>query len=196
MFRLLRSVNRWALGLIGLVLLCAGGVVIAVGAGWAVPSWWPYSGPHDTLLSHADRFRWRGEGWFWPTVIAALAILLVLSLWWLLAQARRSRVPEVLVDSGDGEGARVRARALEDVLEREAEAHDGVARAQAVLTGRRSRSPAARMRVLLEPHAAPEATLGRVTDEALAHARESAGLASLPAEIRLRAARHSAERVR
>ncbi|WP_329458484.1 alkaline shock response membrane anchor protein AmaP [Streptomyces sp. NBC_01497] len=196
MFRLLRLVNRLALGLIGLVLLCAGGVVVALGAQWSVPSWWPYNGPHDTLLSHADRFRWRGDGWFWPVVIAALVALVVLTLWWLLAQPRRARLPEVLVDSGDGEGARVRGRALEDVLERETEAHDGVARAQALLTGRRRRAPAARMRVLLEPYAAPEETLGRVTDEALAHARDSAGLESLPAEIRMRAARHRAERVR
>ncbi|MEW2549344.1 alkaline shock response membrane anchor protein AmaP [Streptomyces sp. NPDC047002] len=196
MFRLLRLVNRLALCLAGLVLLCAGGVVVAVGAGWSVPSWWPYSGPHDTLLSHADRYRWRGEGWFWPVVIAALAVLLLLGLWWLLAQFRRARLAEVLVDSGDGEGARVCGRALEDVLERETEADEGVSRAQALLTGRRRRAPAARMKVLLEPYAAPDATLARVTDEALAHARESAGLDSLPAEVRLRAARHRAERVR
>ncbi|MCA1222265.1 alkaline shock response membrane anchor protein AmaP [Streptomyces sp. 8L] len=196
MFRLLRLVNRLALGLAGLVLLCAGGVVLAVGEAWSVPSWWPYSGPHDTLLSRADRYRWRGDGWFWPVVIAALAVLLVLALWWLLAQLRRARLPEVVVDSGDGEGARVRGRALEDVLERETEAHDGVARARALLTGHRRRAPAARMRVLLEPYAAPEETLDRVAGETLVHARDSAGLDSLPAEIRLRAARHRAERVR
>jgi hypothetical protein len=196
MVPMLRLVNRLALGLTGLVVLCAGGVVIAVGADWPVPSWWPYSGPHDTLLSHADRFRWRDDGWFWPVVIAAPAVLLVLTLWWLLAQSRRARLPEVLVDSGDGDGARLRGRALENVLERETESHDGVARAQALLTGHRRRTPAARMRVLLEPYAAPEETLGRVTDEALAHARDSAGLQTLPAEIRLRAARHGAERVR
>ncbi|WP_030908934.1 alkaline shock response membrane anchor protein AmaP [Streptomyces sp. NRRL F-5126] len=196
MFRLLRLVNRLLLGLAGLVLLCAGVVVLAVGTELSVPSWWPYSGPHDVLLSRADRYRWRGEGWWWPVVIAVLAVLVVLALWWLLAQLRRARLSEVLVDSGDGEGARVRGRALEEMLERETEADDGVARARARLTGRRRRAPAVRMRVLLEPYAAPERTIARVADDALAHARDSAGLDALPAEIRLRAARHGAERVR
>ncbi|MBP0458824.1 alkaline shock response membrane anchor protein AmaP [Streptomyces montanisoli] len=196
MFRLLRLVNRLLLGLAGLVLLCAGGVVLAVGTKLSVPTWWPYSGPHDVLLSRDDLHRWGGEGWWWPVVIAGLAVLFVLGLWWLLSQLRRARLSEVLVDSGDGEGARVRGRALEEMLERETEAHEGVARARARLTGRRRRAPAARMRVLLEPHASPERTVARVADEALAHARDSAGLDALPAEIRLRAARHGAERVR
>lgn len=47
----------------------------------------------------------------------------------------------------------------------------------------------------MEPHAAPDEALGRLTDEALAHARDSAGLAELPAEVRLRAVKHRAERV-
>ncbi|WP_327322772.1 alkaline shock response membrane anchor protein AmaP [Streptomyces sp. NBC_01210] len=190
----LRVVNRVLLGLAGLVLLCVGGGVMAAGAGLSVPSWWPWDGRHDVLLSKADRYRWRDEGWWWPTVIAALAVLVLLAVWWLLAQLRRSRLAEVLVDSGDGEGALLRGRALEGVLEGEAKALDGVARARVSLTGRRS-TPEARVDLLLEPHAAPVETLARLTDEAVAHARDSAGLASLPAEVRLRAAKHRAQRV-
>ncbi|MFJ2114771.1 MULTISPECIES: alkaline shock response membrane anchor protein AmaP [unclassified Streptomyces] len=186
--------NRVLLALIGLVLLCAGGLALARGLGWAVPSWWPYGGPHDVLLSRADRLRWRDDGWWWPVVIAALAVLVVLALWWLLSQLRRSRLPEVLVNSGDGEGAVVRGRALENALEDDATTLDGVARARVRLTGRRT-GPAARVRLLLEPHAAAGETLRRLTGEALAHARDSAGLAALPAEVRLRAAPHRAERV-
>ncbi len=188
------TVNRVLLGLAGLVLVCVGGGVLAAALGLSVPSWWPWYGKHDVLLSEADRDRWRSEGWWWPVVIAVLAVLVVLALWWLLAQLRRARLSEVLVDSGDGEGALLRGRALEGVLAGEAGALDGVARAQVVLTGRRS-APQARIRLLMEPHAAPDEALGRLTDEALAHARDSAGLAQLPAEVRLKAVKHRAERV-
>ncbi|MCX4785867.1 MULTISPECIES: alkaline shock response membrane anchor protein AmaP [unclassified Streptomyces] len=194
MSRLLRTVNRVLLGLAGLVLICVGGAVLAAGLSLSVPSWWPWYDKGDVLLSQADRDRWRGEGWWWPTVIAVLAVVVVLALWWLLAQLRRARLAEVLVDSGDGEGALLRGRALEGVLAQEAGTLDGVARAQVTLTGRRS-SPHARIRLLMEPHAAPDEALGRLTDEALAHARDSAGLAELPAEVRLRAVKHRAERV-
>lgn len=188
------TVNRVLLGLAGLVLVCVGGGVLAAALGLSVPSWWPWYGKRDVLLSDADRERWRSEGWWWPVVIAVLAVLVVLALWWLLAQLRRARLAEVLVDSGDGEGALLRGRALEGVLAQEAGALDGVARAQVALTGRRS-EPQARIRLLMEPHAAPDEALGRLTDEALAHARDSAGLAKLPAEVRLKAVKHRAERV-
>lgn len=191
---MLRTVNRVLLGLAGLVLVCVGGGVLAAATGLSVPSWWPWSGKNDVLLSEADRTRWRSDGWWWPTVIAVLAVLLVLALWWLLAQLRRARLSEVLVDSGDGEGALLRGRALEGALAAEADGLDGVARAQVVLTGKRS-TPRTRIRLLMEPHAAPDEALGRLTDEALAHARDSAGLDRLPAEVRLRAVKHRAERV-
>lgn len=191
---MLRVVNRVLLSLAGLALLCAGGAVLAAGAGLSVPSWWPYDGPDDVLLSEADRDRWRGEGWWWPTVIACLAVVVLLALWWLLAQLRRFHLTEVLVDSGDGEGALLRGRALEGVMERDAESLEGVSHATVTLTGRRS-APEARVRLLLEPHVAPGEALTRLTDEAVAHARDSAGLAALPAEVRLRAAKHRARRV-
>jgi hypothetical protein len=190
----LSTVNRVLLGLAGLVLICGGGGVLAAGLGLSVPSWWPWDGRTDVLLSRADRDRWRADSWWWPTVIVVLAVLVVLALWWFFAQLRRARLAEVLVESGDGEGALLRGRALEDVLAGEAGTLDGVARAQVMLVGRRS-SPQARIRLLMEPHAAPGEALGRLTDEALAHARDSAGLAQLPAEVRLRAVKHRAERV-
>ncbi|MDX3851480.1 alkaline shock response membrane anchor protein AmaP [Streptomyces sp. AK02-01A] len=191
---MIRVVNRVLLALIGLVLLCAGGLVLAQGVRWPVPSWWPYGGPHDVLLSRVNRLRWREDGWWWPAVIAALAVVVVLALWWLLAQLRRSRLAEVLVDTGDGEGALLRGHALEHVLASEAESLDGVARARVRLTGRRG-APSARVRMLLDAHAAPGEALRRLVHEALAHARDSANLKALPAQVRLRAAKHRAERV-
>lgn len=194
MSRMRSTVNRVLLALAGLVLAVVGGAVLAAGLGASVPSWWPWDNRHDVLISAADRQRWRGEGWWWPTVIAVLAVLVVLALWWCLAQLRRGRLADVLVDSGDGEGAQVRGRALEGVLAREVGELDGVARAQAVLTGPRT-EPRVRVRLLMEPHAAPLGTLNAVVDGALAHARGSAGLDGLPAEVRLKAVKHRPERV-
>lgn len=191
---MLRKVNRVLLALAGLILLAVGGSVLATGLGASVPDWFPWSGRSDVLLSDADRVRWRDEGWWWPTVIAILAVLVVLALWWLLAQLRRARLSEVLVDSGDGEGALLRGRALEGVLAGEAGGLDGVAHAQVALTGRRT-APQARVRMRLEPHAVPAEALRGLSDEALAHARASAGLDELPAEVLLRAVKHRAERV-
>ncbi|WP_418956321.1 alkaline shock response membrane anchor protein AmaP [Streptomyces tritici] len=190
----LRRFNRVLLGLAGLVLLAVGGAVLAAGFGLGVPSWWPWSGPADVLLTGAQRRRWRDEGWWWPVVIAVLGVVVLLALAWFVAQFRRGRLAEVLVDTGDGEAAVVRGPALERVLEDDAAAQDGVARAQVSLRGRRT-APTARVRLLLEPYAAPREALAALTDEALHHARTSTGLPSLPAEARLRAVKHHARRV-
>lgn len=100
---MLRIVNRVLLGVVGLVLVGIGGAVLAVGLGVDPPSWWLHDGPDDVLLSDAERTRWRDSGWWWPAVIAGLAVLVLLALWWLTAVLRRHRLAEVLVDTGDGE---------------------------------------------------------------------------------------------
>ncbi|MBE8473246.1 alkaline shock response membrane anchor protein AmaP [Streptomyces justiciae] len=191
---MLRVVNRVLLGLIGLVLVVVGGAVLAVGLGANPPSWWIHDSRHDVLLDTAERTRWEGHGWWWPTVLAVLAVLVLLALWWLVANLRRHRLTEVLVDTGDGEGALLRGRALEGVLADEATRLDGVAHAQVHLRGRRN-APETRVRLLLEPHVDPGTALSHVTAEALTHARNSAGLESLPAEVRMKAVKHRAERV-
>ncbi|CAL9407670.1 alkaline shock response membrane anchor protein AmaP [Streptomyces sp. enrichment culture] len=191
---MLRTVNRVLTGLAGLVLLAVGGAVLAVAFDAPAPSWWLHQGPDDVLLSTAERTRWRDAGWWWPVVIAALAVLLLLALWWLVAVVRRRRLTEVLVDTGDGESATLRGRALEDVLAGGADRVDGVERARVRLTGRRN-APATRVRLLLAPHVDPGSALHDLTTRALAHARTSAGLTSLPAEVQLRGVKHRAERV-
>ncbi|MFE2586746.1 alkaline shock response membrane anchor protein AmaP [Streptomyces sp. NPDC059378] len=194
MSAVLRTVNRVLIGLVGLVLVLLGGSALAVGLGAVPPSWWIHHGPHDVLLGAAERTRWRGAGWWWPTVLAALAALVLLALWWLVAVLRRRRLAEVVVDTGDGEEALLRGRALEGVLADESGNMDGVQQAHVQLTGRRG-APAVRVRLLLEPHVDPGTALHQLTGQALAHARDSARLAALPAEVRLRAARHRAARV-
>jgi hypothetical protein len=187
-------VNRVLLGVVGLVLVAVGGSVLAVGLGAPAPSWWIHDSRHDVLLSAAERTRWRDAGWWWPTVLAVLAVLVLLALWWLTAVLRRHRLREVLVDTGDGAGALLRGQALEGVLAGQAGELDGVAHAQAHLTGRPS-APETRVRLRLEPHVDPGRALDDLTTGALARARDSAGLASLPAEVSLNGVKHRAERV-
>ncbi|MEV8586023.1 alkaline shock response membrane anchor protein AmaP [Streptomyces sp. NPDC051180] len=190
----LRRVNRALLGLAGVVLVLAGGAVLAAALDLSVPTWWPWSGPSDVLLSTADRRRGQEHGWWWPVVIAVLGIVVLLALWWLLVQFRRARLAEVLVDTGDGEGALVRGRTLEGVLEADATAQEGVSKARVSLTGRRT-APRTRVALLLEPYASPGAALNTLSTQALAHARTSVGLPALPTEARLRAVKHRARRV-
>ncbi|AIA06599.1 alkaline shock response membrane anchor protein AmaP [Streptomyces noursei] len=194
-----RTVNRVLLGLIGLCLFALGGAVLLGGLdlqhhwGFQVPNWWPFRGPTDVILGDEGRTRFRDNGWWWPVVFATLGVLLALLLWWLQAQLRRHRLTMALVDSGDEAGARLRGRALEDVLAAESEAIEGVARAHVRLTGR-STAPQAQIHLVLDPHAEPKVTLERLSREALRNARDSTGWNSLPAEVRLRAVHHAARR--
>ncbi|MFC5146634.1 alkaline shock response membrane anchor protein AmaP [Streptomyces aureoversilis] len=196
----LKAVNRVLVGVAGLVLAGGGASVLVASLdlrrrwGLSLPSFWPFDGPRDVLLSRAAQVRWRGEGWWWPAVIAALAVVVLLALWWLLAQVRRRRLRELVVDSGDGEEAVLRGRALEEAVCAEAEALEGVERALVALLGRRT-APEARVGLTLAPHASPAVALERLDGEALEHARVSAGVGRLPVEVRLRAVRHRAERV-
>lgn len=194
------TVNRVLLGLTGLLLLALGLSVLIGGLDlqrhWDVtlPSSWPFDGPKDVLLTDHDRTRFRAHGWWWPVVIAALGVLFVAALWWLLAQARTRRLRQLRVDSGDAQGALVRGRAVEHVLSAESEAYEGVEWAGASLVGRRG-GPQARLVLGLAPHATPVDVVAALDASVLERARTSAGLAELPAEARLRAVRHRARRV-
>jgi hypothetical protein len=194
------TVNRVLLGLLGLILLVVG-LSVLVGSldlqrhwDFTMPGWWPFTGPKDVLLTEQDRTRYRSDGWWWPVVFAVLGVLFVIGLWWLLAQTRTRRLRQIRIDSGDGQGALLRGRALESVLRAEAEEHEGVEWVNALLTGRRG-NPEARLVLGLAPHATPEDVVAGLDSLVLERARTSAGLDDLPAEARLRAVRHRAARV-
>lgn len=197
---MLRIVNRVLLALTGVGLTALGAAVLA-GAmdlparlGITPPERWPWAAPDDVLLSRADRIQWREDGWWWPVVIGGLVVLVLLGVWWVLAQLRRQRLAEIVIDSGDGVGAVLQGEALEDAMTAEAEALPGVDRARVTLVGRRTEAQV-RIGLLMAPQAHPGDVVRRLDDETLRHARTSAGLDSLPAEVRLRSAKHAAERV-
>jgi hypothetical protein len=80
------------------------------------------------------------------------------------------------------------------VVTAEVESLPGVERARVTLVGRRAQ-PRVHVGLLLAPQARPGDAVRRLHAEAVEHARVSAGLATLPAEVRLRSAKHAAERV-
>ncbi|MEU0332597.1 alkaline shock response membrane anchor protein AmaP [Streptomyces sp. NPDC006193] len=192
--------NRSLLALAGLVLL--GGGLLILSAGFDVyrgrklapPAGWPLTRPDDVLLSSADRTRWSHQGWWWPAVIAALALVALLALWWLLRQLRR-RAPGVLSVGGTPpqEGVELRDRALGDAIAAESGALPEVAHSAVRITGRTAR-PGTRVRLTLTPRGAPGAVLGALSEGPLRTARRSTGLSELPAEVRLKVARHTPHR--
>ncbi|MTE17787.1 alkaline shock response membrane anchor protein AmaP [Streptomyces sp. TRM43335] len=198
---MLAVVNRVLLALLGLLVLAAGLAVLAGGLDlwrrWDLgpPSAWPWSTPREVLLDRGSPAWWGEAGWWrWLVAIGVPAVLLLLALWWLQAQLRRHRLDRVRVDTGDGHDALVEAPALEDAVVAEARSLPGVERGKVTLDRRRNR-PWARVALELAPHAAPARVLADLRDGPLEHARVSAGLDALPAEVRLRSARHRTERV-
>ncbi|NGN64220.1 alkaline shock response membrane anchor protein AmaP [Streptomyces sp. A7024] len=194
---MLRVINRVVVGLAGAALVALGLGVLLAGLG--LPGFLPVDGPDDVLISDADRERVSSYGWWWPTVIAVLSVVVLLGLWWLAAQLRQRRLGEVVIDTGEPESgtgprALLRGRALEDVLAAEATGIDGVERASVSLLGRRT-APRAHVGLVLGPRASPAATVVALRSRMLREACESTGLPALPTEVRLRAVKHRPERV-
>jgi hypothetical protein len=185
------TVNRVVLALVGLALLLVG-VVVLCGATGLLHR--PYTGRDDVLLSDADRTRYEGASWWWPAVIAVLAVLVLCALWWLLAQVRDRRLRRLTVDADDDGMAVLRGRALEEIIAADAGQLHGVDHATTALTGTPT-APRARLLLALAPQAVPGEVLAELDSAVLDRARVSAGLPLLPAEARLRAVSHRAARV-
>ncbi|WP_217244932.1 hypothetical protein [Streptomyces sp. AC602_WCS936] len=177
------AANRTLLALTGAALLGGGGWLAATAGPVAerLPGRWP--GPAATgtaLLDRAGLADLRDHGWWTPVAVTGTACALLLCLTWLLTQVRRGghrRLPLA------GPRLTLRARALADAVARRAEATPGVARAHVTLPAGAKRSRA-RVRLLLEPGAAPGPVLERLTHGALDEARRS--LAPHPLETHVR----------
>ncbi|MEN3585034.1 alkaline shock response membrane anchor protein AmaP [Streptomyces sp. ZYX-F-203] len=191
---MLAIVDRVLLALVGLALFLGAGAVLAVGLGVPAPSWWIHDGPHDVLLDDAERTRWREADWWWPTVIVGLLVVLSLALWWAVAVVRRHRPAAVPLDTGDGGEASVRGRALESVLAEETSRLDGVDRADVLLTGS-AEEPGATIRLRVDPRVDPADALDALARRVLEPARESTGLATLRARVRVGSSGIAADRV-
>lgn len=189
------TVNRVVPALAGVLLLLGGLLVLAGGLdlygrlGIDPPGWWPLTSPDQPLFSYASRTRWTDRDWWWPAAVAGLSLLLVLGLWWLFAQLRRT-APSTLAlpaPADSGLRLRLRTRALEEVLESGADGLAEVERARVRVAGR-PRRLTVRAAVTLAPGGDPAALVERFDAGPLADARASIGLDELPARLRVRVA--------
>lgn len=189
------AVNRSLLGVAGLVLVvCGGWVAVGDGSAWVpvvdrVPHWWPTPASDGVLLDRGLTARLRENSWWSLALIAGLALVLALLVWWLARQARSGRTRwSVLPRSGPV----LRRRAWERAMTTQVAAFDNVARARVRLVGR---PPRAVVTVVAEPGARP-AQVVRSVAGAIADARDSGGVQRLSADVRVRVANRRERRTR
>ncbi|WP_371479008.1 alkaline shock response membrane anchor protein AmaP [Kitasatospora sp. NBC_00315] len=189
------TVNRILLAVAGVLLLLGGLLVLAGGLDLYArlnldpPHWWPLTSPDQPLFSHASRTRWTDRDWWWPAVVGALSLVIVLGLWWFFAQLRRTAPSSLALPAPADAGLRLRLRtkALEDALRSGVQRLPEVQRARVRMEGRGKRL-AVRGTVLLAPGGDPATLLRRIEAGPLTEARTSVGLNGLPARLRLRVA--------
>jgi hypothetical protein len=173
--------NRTGLVLVGAVMIAAGGAGLARGAG---------AFGHDRatgrVFSGTVRRYAADHGWFWPAVAAAVIILALLGLAWLLAQGRTGRLPGLAMEP-DPSGGRTRlsGKAVTDALESEIGEYPGVRTARARLIGS-SRRPELRLNVAYMRRADPAELRRRIEEEGMPRLAAALGRESVPAVVRLR----------
>ncbi|MFG2987196.1 alkaline shock response membrane anchor protein AmaP [Streptomyces sp. NPDC048258] len=192
-------INRILLALAGIVLLTGGLLVLAGGLDlyrrWHLtpPDGWPLSTPHTVLLSAADRTRWTDQGWWWPVVIAALAVIVPLALWWLLEQLRRTRPGRMSIGTPPTDGVELHDHALSDAIAADARQLPGVQQARVQMTGR-ANHPEVRITLTLTPGSEPGSILQALCHGPLERAHQSTGWAQLPTQARLQVTAHKPHR--
>ncbi|MEE1798485.1 hypothetical protein PUR57_07310 [Streptomyces sp. JV176] len=175
--------NRALLTVPGAALVCAGGWALAGNAAVRerLPRGLPAADPGGAVLVGRGALgRAREQGWWTPSVIAVLSLVLLALVWWLLAQAR-TRQPGVLALPRPGLG--LRAGALARAMAEQTERLPGVDRARVRLSGR-PRRLLATVDVRLSPGADPSGVVERVTAGVLADARASGAPVRVDARVR------------
>ena len=174
------AINRVVLTVLGLVLLAAGGLGLAlsVGAFGARRATYP-------VLPQAVSTFPDGRPWFWWAVAGALLVTAVLALLWLLTQLKTDRTSRLdrTTDARDGLTT-LHAGALTSAVEDEALGIRGVTSASAHV--REHRGP----HVYLSVELADSADIGEVRDrleqDLVTHLRQGVGDPSFPVTIELR----------
>ena len=173
-------VNRVVLTVLGLLLIAAGGLGLALSAG-AFGAW---RATYPVLPQQVSTFPDESP-WFWWAVAGVLLLIAVLALLWLLAQLKTDRTSRLDRTTNARDGyTTVHASALTRAVEDEALGITGVTRASATLREHRGQ------RVFLRVGLADSADVGevraRLEDEVVAHLREAVGDPLFPVTIDLR----------
>ncbi|MGW3995303.1 alkaline shock response membrane anchor protein AmaP [Amycolatopsis sp. NPDC004772] len=133
-----------------------------------------------------------------PARIAAIVLgvlLLVLGLTWALRSLRPEPRPDLDLDRTEGAELVVTAAAIAGAVQTDAEHLDGVSRARVRAVGSRT-APALRITLWLHEGTDLKAVWSGLDTRVLTRARESLGLESLPAAVRLELDTSPAKRVR
>ncbi|MUL39928.1 alkaline shock response membrane anchor protein AmaP [Streptomonospora sp. PA3] len=170
--------NRWGLALVGGVLVAAGAVALAVGAGLLGPE------PAATELGAWPSGTEVVRIWLGYAVVAAAVLVGLPALRWMLVQGRTDSVRRVVVDP-DGSGlTEMPSGAARGAFEGAVGEYAGVRRARARLTDS-VHTPHVRLDLTVDEDADVPALWRRVHAEALEDLRTALELERLPAVIRL-----------
>ena len=175
-------INRVVLTVLGLLLLGAGGLGLALSAG--VFGVWRAADP--VLPREVSTFP-DGRPWFWWAVAGVLLLIAVLALLWLLTQLKTDRTSRLDQTTNVRDGyTTLHASALTDAVEDEALGITGVTAASANV--REHRGQQVFLRVELADSANIAEVRTRLEDEVVAHLREGVGDPRFGVTIELRPA--------
>jgi hypothetical protein len=173
-------INRVVLTVLGLLLLAAGGLGLALGVG-AFGAW----RATDPVLPQEVRAFPEGRPWFWWAVAGALLLIAVLALLWLLTQLKTDRTTRLDLTTSLRDGyTTLHASALTNAVEDEALGITGVTSVSANVHGHRGQHMS--LRVELADSADIGEVRSRLENEVVAHLREGVGDPSFPVTIELR----------
>ena len=173
-------VNRTVLIVLGLLLLAAGGLGLALSVG-AFGAW---RSSYPVLPREVSTFP-DGRPWFWWAVAGVFLLVAVLALLWLLAQLRTDRTNRLDRTTNARDGyTMLHASALTHAVEDEALGIAGVTSASAHVREHRGQH------VFLRVELADSADIGevraRLENEVVVHLREGVGDPRFPVTIELR----------
>ncbi|MQA95435.1 MAG: alkaline shock response membrane anchor protein AmaP [Streptosporangiales bacterium] len=172
--------NRFGLGLVGLLLLAGGVLAFARGTGGL-----GRTRPHEPILGDGVRGYVAGEPWFWQAVALAAVVLALFALVWLVAQGRRDTLSRVEVDREGAGITRMPASAVTGAIGDEVAEYPDVVRGRAALL-RPAGRPALRLDLTVGERADVRPTIRRLHDEALPRLRQALDADRLPTVVRIR----------
>jgi hypothetical protein len=184
------AINRIVLSALGLLLLVGGVLGLALGF-----EAFGRSAAHGPLLTPRISDYPSQHEWFWWAVGAACAVIGVLALWWLLAQARTEGIRRLdLTRDGDDGLTVVHAGALTEAVETDITTTRGVTGASAHLRGNRGR----RLDIVvdLDDRADIRQLREKLTNRSIPRAREVVDDPELPVTVELRPTPGRQRRVR
>lgn len=174
------AINRAVLTVLGLLLLAAGGLGLAL----SVEVFGARRATYPVLPQEVSTFP-DGRPWFWWAVAGVLLLIAVLALLWLLTQLKTDRTTRLdrTTIARDG-STTLHASALTNAVQDEALAITGVTSVSAAVHEYRGQHVL--LRVDLAEYADIDGVRTRLENEVVAHLREAVGDPHFPVTIELR----------